>query len=180
MRYLVIATILAAGAAHGQAMDRGAISDMLYQGVEPEVELLAQDFLPADQAALLKTVGVSQPYYGAIAVSPDEGIMVEATVAAANYHTTEAASAAALKGCNAARKGARACEVVALIRPKGWQQHPVQMSSAATDDFEENYRGRGAKAFAISTVTGDWGRAETADAALAECGTGCRILMQQK
>lgn len=180
MRYLVLATVLMAGTAHGQAMDRGAISDMLYPGVAPEVELLPQDFLPADQAALLKTVGVSQPYYGAIAVSPDEGIMVKATVAAANYHTTEAAAATALEGCNAARKGARACEVVALIRPKGWQQHPVQLSAAATEVFEDQYRGRGTKAFAISTVTGDFGFATSADAALSECGANCRILMRQE
>ena len=144
-----------------------------------EVELLPQDFLPADQAELLKTVGVSQPYYGAIAVSPDEGIMVKATVAAANYHTTEAASAAALKGCNAARQGARQCEVVALIRPRGWQPHPVQLSAAATEDFEANYRGRGAKAFAISTVTGDWGLGTSAAEATQKCGANCRILMQQ-
>lgn len=180
MRYLAVLAILAAGAAHGHEMNRGAISDMLYPNARTEVELLPQDFLPDDQAALLKTVGVSQPYYGAIAVSPDEGIMVEATVAAANYHTTEAASVAALAGCNEARKGARPCEVVALIRPRGWQPHPVQLSAAATEDFEANYRGRGPKAFAISRTTGDWALAETPDAALAECGANCHVLMQQR
>ena len=79
-------------AALAQPMTGKAVAPLLFAATGAEVELLPAPFLPPDQAELLKTVGVSQPYYGAIAVSPDEGIMVEATVAAANHHSTEAAS----------------------------------------------------------------------------------------
>lgn len=180
MRYLILAAILSAGAAQAQTTISD-VRDMLYPGAKPEVEILPNDFLPDDQAQLLKTVGISQPYYGAIAISPDEGIMVEATVAAANYHSTDAASAAALRGCNAARKGARECAVVALIRPRGWSQQPVQLSSGATDGFIENFKGASGKAFAVSPSTGDWGFARGANAAadaVADCGADCRVLLR--
>ena len=56
---------------------------LVFAPIVAEVEVMAEAGLPADQAEVLKTVGVSQPYYGAIAIAPDEGLMSEATVAAA-------------------------------------------------------------------------------------------------
>ena len=67
----------------------------LFKGAEAEVDLRPEAGLPEDQAAALVMVGAGQPYYGAIAISPDEGLMSEATVAAANHHTVEAAEVAA-------------------------------------------------------------------------------------
>ncbi len=107
------------GVASAQALTGEQAAAALFAPTGAEVELLKTDFLPKDQAELLRQVGAAQPYYGAIAVSPDEGIMVDATVAAANQHSVEAASVAARAACDAKRKGARPCEVVALIRPAG-------------------------------------------------------------
>jgi hypothetical protein len=138
------------------------------------VELLKNDFLPKDQAELLRQVGQTQPYYGAIAVSPDEGIMVDATVAAANQHSVEAASVAARAACDAKRKGKRPCEVVALIRPAGWQEgRALQLSSGATAAFQDEYvKIKRDKGFAISPTTGGWGLGKGRDAgakAVADC-----------
>ncbi|MDP2740712.1 MAG: 5-aminolevulic acid synthase [Pseudorhodobacter sp.] len=149
-----------------------AAGRMLFTAEGAEVEMLAQGFLSAADTAALQMVGAAQPYYGAIAVSPEEGLMVEATVAAANYHDTEAAAAAALAGCNARRSGKTACMVVALIRPKGWQARGLQLSAAATAAIRKDYGGRAPKALAISPTSGLWGIAKgpgAAQAALADC-----------
>lgn len=158
--------LLAAMTEAGMAQTVGgkAARDMVFAPGKAEVELLPQSFLPADQAEMLRMVGSQQAYYGAIAVSPDEGIMVEATVAAANYHTTEAASAAALAGCEAKRKGAAPCAVVALIRPAGWQPQPLTLSAAATEALRKDYGRRGARAMAVSASTGVWGLGKGAGA----------------
>lgn len=159
-------------AAQAQPMTGEAVAPMLFAATGAEVELLPAPFLPADQAELLKTVGATQPYYGAIAVSPDEGIMVEATVGAANHHSTDAASVAARAACDAKRKGKTPCAVVALIRPAGWSQRPFQLSSSATADFAEYAKVRRDKAFAVSPSTGAWGMAKGRDAAtkaVADC-----------
>ena len=153
-------------AALAQPMTGKAVAPLLFAATGAEVELLPAPFLPPDQAELLKTVGVSQPYYGAIAVSPDEGIMVEATVAAANHHSTEAASTAALAACEARRKGAAPCAVVALIRPAGWKEQPFQLSATATAEFAGYAKIRRDKAFAVSPSTGAWGMAKGRDAAV--------------
>ncbi|QUS35088.1 DUF4189 domain-containing protein [Falsirhodobacter algicola] len=182
MKYWVLAaTVLATTAAGAQTMSLRDLRGMLYPDARAEVEILPKDYLPADQAALLRQVGAQQAYYGAIAISPDEGIMVEATVAAANYHNTEAASAAALRDCNARRKGARDCEIVGYIRPAGWSEKPVQLSQAATAAFLGDFRGNGPKAFAISPTTGEWGLAKgegAAAEAVAQCGADCQVLVQ--
>ena len=144
---------------------------MLYSGEKLEAEMIEQPFLADDQAKLLESVATQQPYYGAIAVSPDEGLMSEATIAAANYHSVEAASVVALAGCDAARKGETACVIVAFVRPKGWEARPVQMSSDATAAFRKDYGGKGA-ALAVSASTGAWGMAKgdgAGDAAIAAC-----------
>lgn len=149
-----------------------AAEGMLFSPEGAAVEMLAQGFLTDADVKALELVGAAQPYYGAIAVSPDEGLMVEATVAAANYHDTDAAAAAAKAECDAKRKGAASCVVVALIRPKGWQAQALQLSADATAGFRKDYRGQGPKALAVSPATGLWGIATgegAADAAIAAC-----------
>lgn len=154
------------GGAAAQALTGEQAALLLYPPSGAEVELLKTDFLPKDQAELLRQVGATQPYYGAIAVSPDEGIMVDATVAAANQHSVEAASVAARAACDAKRKGARPCEVVALIRPAGWEPRALQLSSGATAAFADEYlKITRDKAFAISLATGGWGIGKGRDAA---------------
>jgi len=91
--------------------------------------------------------------------------MSEATMAAANHHTVEAASAVALAQCNAKKTGAADCVVVATVRPEGWEARPLQLSSSATEDFVAN---QGA-ALALSASTGAWGLGASGDEAVAAC-----------
>jgi hypothetical protein len=142
----------------------------LYAPLKAEVEILAAAGLPADQAAALQAVGGAQPYYGAIAISPENGLMSETTVAAANYHDTDAASVAALEGCNALKKGKPDCVVAALIRPKGWKETGLSLSSDATAAFKDYDMKAGA--LAVSVTTGAWGMAAgdgASDLAIADC-----------
>ena len=163
---LGMATLLAgAGHVQAQTVTPDAAAAMLYAPKTAEVELTAPDALPKDQAKVLKMVAMDQPYYGAIAISPDEGLMSEATVAAANYHAVEAASAAALAECNAKKKGAADCVVVAVVRPEGWQAQPAQLSSDATAAFQADPSG----VMAVSAATGSWGKGASAEAAIADC-----------
>jgi hypothetical protein len=176
---LVIGMVGLAGAALAQVPTGDAVAPMLFPETGAVVELLPQSFLTKEQAAILAQVGAAQPYYGAIAVSPDEGLMVEATVAAANHHSTGAAERAALAGCDAKRKGAAPCVIVALIRPEGWTARPFQLSSGATVDFRDSFlKVRRDRAFAVSPATGLWGVGKgrnATDKAVADCaakGTG--------
>jgi hypothetical protein len=140
--------------------------------------------LPEDQAKLLSTVASGQPYYGAIAFSPDEGIMVEATVAAVNHHSVEAAEAAALRDCDAKRKGKEGCAIAVVLRPEGWEARPFQLSQAASEALRKEYGRSGPRAMAVSAATGSFGlgagegAAETAVIACAAAGaTDCAVVV---
>lgn len=155
-----------AGAAAAQVQTAASAAPLLFPATGAAVEIVPQKFITKQQEAILAQVGAAQPYYGAIAVSPDEGIMVEATVAAANHHSTEAATKVALASCDAKRKGASPCVIAALIRPQGWAPRPFQLSSGATTGFLEEYQKiRRDRAFAVSPSTGLWGVGKGRDAA---------------
>lgn len=162
---LGLAAALAASGAMAQTVTADAASGMLYAPKGSEVEMLSKDVLPKKEAKVLKMVAIDQPYYAAIAISPDEGLMSEATVAAANYHDTDSAAAAATAECNAKKKGASGCIVVALVRPEGWQAQPVQLSADATAAFGQ----AGGGAVASSSLTGSWGIGADAASAVAAC-----------
>ena len=172
--HLLVTAVLAFGLAQGASADvltGKAAKKALFSGDAIAVQVMKQSFLIDNQAEILGSVAVQQPYYGAIAVSPDEGLMSEATIAAANYHSVEAASVAALSGCDAVRKGDAPCVIVASVRPKGWEARPIQMSADATAAFRKDYGGKGA-ALAVSASTGTWGMAKgdnAAAAAVAAC-----------
>ena len=160
-----------AGGASAEVLTGKAAKKALFSGMAVAVQVMKQSFLVDNQAEILGSVASQQPYYGAIAVSPNEGLMSEATVAAANYHSVEAASVAAMAGCDAARKGKDPCIIVALVRPEGWEARPIQMSADATAAFRKDYGGKGA-ALAVSATTGTWGMAKgenAADAAITAC-----------
>lgn len=163
---LLVISALAGTAVQAQAQVTGdAAAAMLWPEAGGEVEMLADGLLPEDQAKVLRMVARDQPYYAAIAISPDEGLMSEATVAAANHHTVEAASVIALAECNAKKTGTADCVIVALVRPEGWTAQPLQMSQAATQDFA-SYQGG---ALALSAATGSWGIGVDDAAATAAC-----------
>ena len=153
-------------AASAAVLDGRAAKKALFAPDEIGVQVMKQSFLVDNQAEILAQVATQQPYYGAIAVSPGDGLMSDATIAAANYHSAEAATVAALAGCDAARKGEAPCVIVALVRPKGWEVRPIQLSADATSAFGKDYGGKGA-AFAVSSSSGAWGMAKGADASAA-------------
>ena len=163
--------VFSTGLASAEVLNGKAAKKALYSGAKLEVQVQRQPFLTEDQAKILGSVASQQPYYGAIAVSPDEGLMSEATIAAADYHTVEAATVAALAECDAARKGAAPCVIVATVRPKGWEPRAIQLSSDATAAFRKDYGGAG-EALAVSASTGTWAMAKgnnAAESAVAAC-----------
>lgn len=128
------------------------------------------------------------PYYGAVAVSPDEGLVEHAIVSVGNYHSFASAAEAALGICNRQRtRGTTPCVVVAEIRPRGWQARALQLSAGATAIFRRDYRrARGARAFAVSPASGGYGIGtgpSAAAGAIAACNaaggvTDCRVAIR--
>jgi hypothetical protein len=164
IRTAALLALLAPVPVVAQTVTGESAATMLYAPQPAEVEIV-KDVLPKDQAKMLAMVAKDQPYYAAIAISPDEGLMSEATMAAANHHTVEAAVAAALAQCNAKKTGATDCVIAATVKPEGWQAQPLQLSASATADFA-TYAGG---ALAISALTGSWGIGATAEEAVAAC-----------
>jgi hypothetical protein len=175
---VMIATILCLGLAapaFAEPLSAADVRKALPRDAAVTVEMIAHPKLPADQAKVLEMVATGQPHFGAVAFSPDDGLMSEATVAAVDFHSTEAASKAAVSDCDAKRKGRAGCAVVALIRPAGWQPGPIQMSASAAEAFRKDYGRSGRRAMALSVASGKFGlgRGEGADdAALAACNQG--------
>lgn len=183
---LVGAALLAALPAQAQTafepLGERAARKQLFAPKGGAVEMRAEAGLPVQDQTVLDAVAAQQPYYGAIAISPDEGLMSEATVAAANYHDTAAAEAVALAECNAKKTGRAPCVVAALIRPEGHEARPLQLSRDATLALRADYPGKGG-AMAISARTGAWGIGAGAEAALAACAarpgaTDCAVVVQ--
>lgn len=170
LRYALLLAVVSSPAL-AEPLAGKAAKKALFAPMKAEVEIMPEAGLPADQAEVLKTVGVGQPYYGAIAIAPDEGLMSEATVAAANFHDVAAASVAALAECDAKKKTATACVIAALIRPEGWKDQGFGLSSDATAAFKDYDMKAGA--LAVSPSTGAFGMAAgegAAEKAVANCG----------
>ena len=175
-------TILIATSAGADPLTGKTAKKLLFAPDAAEAEMLPGSGLSEQDQTVLKSVAEAQPYYGAIAISPDEGLMSEATVAAADYHDTAAAEAVALAECNAKKTGAAPCVTAALIRPKGWEAREVQLSQTATTGYRDDYAGKGG-ALAVSAATGAWGIGKGYDAALTACAgaegkvTDCAVLI---
>lgn len=142
----------------------------LFPAGKAEVVILPEANLPEAVATALQQVGAAQPYYGAFAISPDEGALTEATSLAVNFHSVQAAGAFAVADCNKKKKGKSDCIVAAVIQPKGWKDRGFQLSAQATEGFAKSYPKKGG-AFAVSPSSGGWGTGTGAEAALADCTT---------
>ena len=94
----------------------------LFPAKGAEVQVMKVPGFGAKEQEVLRTVGKSQKYYGAIAVSPGDGLVNEATVAAANFHQIVPAEKAALAACDKRKKAKAPCVVAA--------QNPAQGVSA--------------------------------------------------
>jgi hypothetical protein len=172
MRLIALALILATPA----AADPLPVAEAQALMFPPDgsVVTITGDALPADQATLLQTATTGQPYHGAIAISPDEGLMAEATVAAVNHHSAAAATAQALADCNAKKTGAADCVVVAVIAPEGFQDRALTLSADATRALADL-----TGAMAISASTGKFGTGADGDAAVGACGVAdCVVAVQ--
>jgi hypothetical protein len=193
IRRFVVLALFAASAASAQGVfdARGAQRQLFH---ESRAELIVHPYagMSAAEQGVFKAVADqlagSVPYYGAIAISPAEGINSRATTARGNYHSFESASAAVLADCNGARaRGAAPCVVVAEVRPRNWQARALQLSAAATQMFRADYRrGRGERSLAVSPTSGGFGIGKgpgAASSAIAACNqvggvSDCRIAVQ--
>lgn len=162
------------GPLHAEAVTGKAAGKLIFATDKAEVKFLAGIDLPDEQVNAVRSVLAAQPYYGAMAMSPDEGLMSDSTVATANFHSVEAAGAAAVAQCNDKKTGATPCVLVAVVQPKSWKARALQLSSEATAGFKTGYPAVGG-ALSISTATGVWGMGQNAGAALGACaGTAAK------
>lgn len=125
-------------------------------------------------------------YYAAIAYSPDEGLVSDALQGAFNFHTSEAADAAAIAACNKTRKkGSKRCQLAARIVPKKYKPRDLTLSYDATQAFARVFRREKVpKSFATSGSSGAWGIGKSDAEAIESCerdaaGAGdCRIVIR--
>ena len=170
-RPLILALLCAASGAAADPISGADAKAMLFPEQGVSVELIAHDKLSKSVMKIIKAVAEQQPWYAAVALSPDEDLMTSpATVAGAQFHDTDAAAIFALAGCEAKRTGESPCAVVALVRPKGWEARDLQLGLNATAFFTATYEPAPApKALATSAATGAFGFGAGAEAALADC-----------
>lgn len=132
--------------------------------------------LSALELAAMEEASTQMLYYAALAYSPDDGLLSNATVAAADHHSVEAAHQAALDACDALRGGEAPCIVVSHVRPRNWEGgRALQLGSSATEDFRSNFRGGDEpRVLAMSPITGKWSIMKGAGAeenAIADCNS---------
>jgi hypothetical protein len=109
---------------------------------------------------VLASLGAALPAYGALAISPSEGLFVEWLNGTGQHHSVQAAHRAALDYCNAKRKRSSApCQIVVQVTPRGAKPGAaLSLSGPAIAAFRGAYRKLNApKAFAISPSTGSFG-----------------------
>ena len=124
-----LAVLAAAGVAHAadvpvETAENGAhaVTLHLHAFLSPE-ELATLRLVMSNEQALAIFVPAKDGF-AAMAVSPDDGFIrdgkpVPSAMALAGIETAEAASAEAIKACDAARKGKAPCVLVLAVGPKG-------------------------------------------------------------
>lgn len=174
-----------AQALQAQALGVAEAQALLFPHDRVEVARYALPGLSEDETQIIIAVAREQRYFAAMAFAPDQGILSEPTVLAANYHSRETAHAAALAQCNALRSGGTQCTLALEVRPAGWESRALHLSADATEAFGGSFsQAPSPRAFAISDATAAWGTGqgngavETAVAACAEGGaTDCRVVI---
>lgn len=184
---LCLALALVATASQAQTVDSRAAKGMLFSVKGAKAQVADLDFVDASVAKALKAVAGQIPYYGAIAVSPGEPTESNLMSTMANFHSIEAASAAALANCNGRRTTGKPCVIVAAITPKRYKPQPLTLSVEATGAFNTAYRKlKAPKGLAISDKAGvfgfdrgDGGRAlsKCQSAAAALKASDCRLVI---
>lgn len=136
---------------------------------------------------VLMSLGGALPQYGALAISPSEGLFVDWLNGAGQHHSLAAARAAALRYCNAKRRRSSAgCKIVVEVSPRGAKAGTkLSLSQPANAALRTEYRKlKSPKSFAISEKTGnfgfDRGDGSRAVAACARAGQGasdCKVVV---
>ena len=109
---------------------------------------------------VFKGIGASLSGYGAVAISPDEGVLVEWISGVSQHHSAQAAREAAIAYCNSKKKrGSADCVTLVEVAPKGAKEDAVlTLSEKANAALRKTYRKMDTpRAFAISPSTGDFG-----------------------
>ncbi|RVT83904.1 5-aminolevulic acid synthase [Rhodobacteraceae bacterium CCMM004] len=183
----VMLILAGTGLAAAQTVDGATARAQVFSADGATAQLYRRADLDERDRLILVEAAKTQKYYGAIAYSPSEGLLAEATVASANYHSVPTAEAAALRICEDRRpRGAAPCVLAARIVPPGYVERAFQLNADATGALADYRRGAGPKALAISPGTGEWALAKGAGAAgraVADCnakaarrgGRDCRV-----
>ena len=151
----VLGVAFFAGAAMAEPISGRDANKLMFSSKGAEVEMLPVPGMTAETSALLAQVIKDYAYYAAVAIAPDEDILKsEATMLVANHHSAEAAAAAALAGCDKARKGGADCVLAGVVRPKGWEARALQLSVEGTVALKADYGKKGPRAMAVSPATG--------------------------
>lgn len=184
---MTVVLVSLAGIAGADSLSFKEARKALPKGNRIVAELRDTSFLDEKQQEIVLSLKDTIPYFGALALSPDEGLFVDWLNASAQHHSLEAARAAALKHCDANRKAASAkCVVVLEVSPKGGKPDaPLSLSAEAADALRGEYRKlKGIKAFAISQSQGTFGFAGGDGAraldACAKAGSGakdCKVVV---
>lgn len=142
-------------------------------------------FLEEKELNILKGLRETIPFYGAVALSPSEGLYVEWVNASGQFHSREGARQAALAHCEDNRKPeSQSCVVVLEVLPRGAKDDlALTLSGPAASALRKEYRKlEKPRAFAISDKTGNFGFARGDGArAISGCAsqgaTDCRIVV---
>lgn len=180
-RLLVAVFIMAAGSAAAEPVSGRDAGRLLFDAgqsrviVSSRLDERGQEMVRLMVPLMEQQLGRKLDYYGAIAMSPDEGFQSEASQSALNYHGVAAADAAALSACNANRRsGTRGCILAARILPAGYEERSLTLSTNATRALRDTYaRARAPKALAASVSTGAFAVGRP-DEALAACQRSAR------
>lgn len=149
-----------AGPAISEALSFREARNAVPKGNRVTAVLTDTSFLDDKQQAIVKSLQSNIPFYGALALTPSEGLFVEWLNAAGQHHSIEAARAAALAHCERMRKrNSKPCVVVLEVSPRGAKADaPLSLSAEATAALRGDYRKlKAPKAFAISKTKGTFG-----------------------
>lgn len=178
---LALAVVAVAIPAGAESLNLKEARKVLPRGKRNVAVMPDTSFLDEKQQAIVLTLKDTIPYYGALALSPDEGLFVDWLNASGQHHSIEAARTAALAHCNSNRKAASAkCVVVLEVSPKGADADvSFSLSQEASVALRGDYRKlKAPKAFAISKTQGTFGMAGGDGAraldACAKAGEGAR------
>ena len=130
-----------AGAASAQTLTNREAGRQLFNTRGVSVELIKDPDLTDQEMGFVQEVAKQQIFYAAVAYSPGDGLVANATVAAVDFHSIPSAEAAALAACTERQENtSRSCAIVARVRPSNYEPRALEMSRGATEGYRSSYR----------------------------------------